>query len=91
MAYTLQQNGVAERTNQTLVEMARCMMFDSNLPPMFWAEAIATAKYVRNRCPSRSPGGGTLFDRWGDTVICVLSDVEHMLYSRHLENSSDTR
>lgn len=30
--YTPQQNGVAERKNRTLVEMARCMMLQGNLP-----------------------------------------------------------
>ena len=64
ITYTPQQNGVAERKNRTLVEMARCMMFDSNLPPMFWAEAIATANHVRNRCPSRSLDGRTPFEEW---------------------------
>ena len=31
--YTSQQNGVAERANRTLVEMARCMMVQSRMPP----------------------------------------------------------
>lgn len=30
--YTPQQNGVAERANRTLVEMARTMLLESNLP-----------------------------------------------------------
>ena len=54
VAHTPQQNGVAERMNRTLVEMARCLLIKSNLPPSFWAEAIATAAYIRNRCPSRN-------------------------------------
>ena len=39
---TPQQNGVAERMNQTLVESVRAMLADSKLPKRFWAEATAT-------------------------------------------------
>lgn len=52
-----QQNGVAERRNRTLIEMARCFLIDSNLPPAFWAEAVSTANHIRNRYPSRSLNG----------------------------------
>ncbi len=44
-----QQNGVAERLNRTLVESARAMLSHSNLANIFWAEAISTAAYLRNR------------------------------------------
>lgn len=47
--YTPEQNGVAERMNRTLVEKARCMLVDAQLPTTFWAEAIMTAAYVVNR------------------------------------------
>ncbi|GKC57805.1 ribonuclease H-like domain-containing protein [Tanacetum coccineum] len=36
-AKTLQQNGVAERINKTLIEAARTMLADSLLPTSFWA------------------------------------------------------
>nr|GEW76851.1 integrase, catalytic region, zinc finger, CCHC-type, peptidase aspartic, catalytic [Tanacetum cinerariifolium] len=39
-----QQNGVVERQNQTLVEVARTMLIFSRAPLFLWAEAIATAK-----------------------------------------------
>ncbi|KAI3780407.1 hypothetical protein L2E82_10388 [Cichorium intybus] len=44
-----QQNGVAERRNRTLIDVARTMHCDSKLPMFFWAEAINTACYVQNR------------------------------------------
>ena len=62
--HTPQQNGIAERRNRTLVETARCMMLQSKLPPSFWAEAVSTANYLRNRCSSRSIGGETPFKLW---------------------------
>nr|GEU95462.1 putative RNA-directed DNA polymerase [Tanacetum cinerariifolium] len=46
---TLQQNGVVERKNMTLIEVARTMPADSLLPITFWAKAINTAYYVFNR------------------------------------------
>lgn len=50
--YTPQMNGIAERMNRTLVEMARCHHISASLPMTFWAEAIATAAYIRNRSPT---------------------------------------
>lgn len=51
--YTPQQNGLAERMNRTLVEKARCMMFDSKLNSRFWAEAVCCAAYLVNRSLSK--------------------------------------
>ncbi|RVW66143.1 Retrovirus-related Pol polyprotein from transposon TNT 1-94 [Vitis vinifera] len=50
--HTPQQNGVAERMNQTLVQRARCMRIDAGLSKKFWAEAVNTAAYLVNRSPS---------------------------------------
>ena len=60
--HTPEQNGVAERRNRTLVEMARCLLIQSRLPPFFWAEAVNTANYIRNRRPSSSMNGKTPFE-----------------------------
>ncbi|GKE21202.1 putative ribonuclease H-like domain-containing protein [Tanacetum coccineum] len=46
---TLQQNGVVERRNRTLVEAARTMLIFSRAPLFLWPEAIATACYTQNR------------------------------------------
>ena len=48
--YTPQQNGVAERKNMSLMEMARCMVKSQALPHAFWLEAVMCATYVLNRC-----------------------------------------
>lgn len=39
-ACTPQYKDVAERMNRSSVEMANCMLPDSNLPDIFWAQAI---------------------------------------------------
>ncbi|GKE37918.1 putative ribonuclease H-like domain-containing protein, partial [Tanacetum coccineum] len=54
-ARTLQQNGVAERKNKTLIEAARTMLADSELATMFWTEAVSTACYVLNRVLITNP------------------------------------
>jgi len=40
------------------------MIIQSKLPPSFWAEAIATANYIRNRCITKSLDSGTPFEKW---------------------------
>jgi transposase InsO family protein len=49
-----QQNGVIERKNHTLVEMARTMLDEHRTPRRFWADAISTACYISNRIFLRS-------------------------------------
>ncbi|GKB66088.1 retrovirus-related pol polyprotein from transposon TNT 1-94 [Tanacetum coccineum] len=46
---TPEQNGVAERRNRTLIEVARTMINSVNLPKQFWGEAVNTACYNQNR------------------------------------------
>jgi len=52
--YTSQQNGVAERANRTLVEIARYIMLQANLPKLMWAEVLNTVVYLRNRSSTKS-------------------------------------
>nr|GFA05383.1 putative ribonuclease H-like domain-containing protein [Tanacetum cinerariifolium] len=43
---TLQQNGIAERKNKTLIEDVKTMLANSLLPILFWVEAVNTTCYV---------------------------------------------
>nr|GEV20559.1 putative ribonuclease H-like domain-containing protein [Tanacetum cinerariifolium] len=52
---TSQQNGIAERKNRTLIEVAKTMLADSKLPTMFWTEGVRTTCYVLNRVSVTSP------------------------------------
>ncbi|CAN1152027.1 Retrovirus-related Pol polyprotein from transposon TNT 1-94, partial [Linum perenne] len=50
---TPQQNGIAERKNRHLLEVARACMFARRVPKYLWGEAVLTATYLINRMPSR--------------------------------------
>lgn len=52
MPYTLQQNGVAERLNRSLMERARSMLSNAGLEQKFWTDAVAIACYLLNHSPT---------------------------------------
>jgi hypothetical protein len=47
--YNPQQNGIVERKNRTLIEVARTMLDEYKISDQFWAEAINTACHAINR------------------------------------------
>ena len=49
-------------------------MYHANIPQKFWAEAISTAAYLRNRCPTSSFKGETPHERW----FGVKPEVDHI-------------
>ncbi|KAK9744954.1 Integrase core domain [Popillia japonica] len=71
---TSQQNGVSERRNLTLANVTRCLLIESGLPLSFWGEAITTATYVRNRCPTIANKGVTPYERF----YGVNPDISHL-------------
>ncbi|WVZ58667.1 LOW QUALITY PROTEIN: hypothetical protein U9M48_008909 [Paspalum notatum var. saurae] len=60
--YTPPHNGVVERKNRTLVEMARTMLDEYRTPRRFWAEAVNTACYIANRIFLRAFLGKTSYE-----------------------------
>ena len=48
MHSSLDQNGVAKRRNQTLMDMVRSMRSNSSLPHFLWIEALKTEVYILN-------------------------------------------
>ena len=47
--YSPSQNGVAERLNRTLLDLARAMLIAKRLPAYLWDEAVNHSVYLRNR------------------------------------------
>ncbi|KAK4398323.1 Retrovirus-related Pol polyprotein from transposon TNT 1-94 [Sesamum angolense] len=64
VSYNPQQNGVSERKNRTVMEMARSMLQEKHLPKAFWAEAVYTAVYLLNRCPTKAVQNMTPIEAW---------------------------
>ncbi|CAA7391866.1 unnamed protein product [Spirodela intermedia] len=62
--YSPQQNGIVERRNGTVVATARSMLKAKGLPGWFWGEAVTTAVYILNRCPTKSVDDMTPFEVW---------------------------
>ena len=40
------------------------MLLDANLSKCYWAEAVSTAVYLKNRCPTKAVRGMTPFEVW---------------------------
>ncbi|CAH2088581.1 unnamed protein product [Euphydryas editha] len=62
-SHTPEQNGLCERLNRTIVERARCLLFDAKLAKSLWAEAVNTAVYLRNRSPASGLSQMTPYER----------------------------
>nr|GFA17375.1 hypothetical protein [Tanacetum cinerariifolium] len=59
VARSPQQNGVIERCNRTLIEVAHTMLIYAQAPLFLWAEAVATACFTQNRSIIRLRHGKT--------------------------------
>nr|GEX17929.1 retrovirus-related Pol polyprotein from transposon TNT 1-94 [Tanacetum cinerariifolium] len=62
VARTPQQNGVVERRNRTLIEVARTMLIYAKAPLFLWAKAVTTACYTQNRSSIRRRHGKTPYE-----------------------------
>jgi hypothetical protein len=56
---TQAQNGATERAGALIIEKARCMRVQANLPADMWPEIVQTASYLNNRTPKRRLGWKT--------------------------------
>jgi transposase InsO family protein len=62
--YSPQQNGVVERRNQTVVEMAQCLLKSMSMPLELWGKEVKTSVYILNRAPTRSLDCVTPYEAW---------------------------
>jgi hypothetical protein len=61
---TPQQNGVVERKNRVIQEMARVMIHSKNLAQHFWGEAVNTTCHIINRVYLRPETNKTPYEIW---------------------------
>jgi transposase InsO family protein len=62
--YSPSQNGIAERMNRTLAELAHAMLNGQHLPEFLWEHAVEHAAYVRNRAYTRVLEDETPYQAW---------------------------
>ena len=64
--YLHEENGLVERGWRTLVTMKDALLIDSELPIDFWAKAMETANYLRNRLTTKTRGHGEVIpkEKW---------------------------
>ncbi|RDX79061.1 hypothetical protein CR513_40562, partial [Mucuna pruriens] len=96
---TPKQNGVAERKNCHLFEVARTLLFQVSIANVYWGEAILTATYLINRLPIRvlngispikyilsfSPSSLLILSLPSHVFGCVVLSTIHIVGSEILE------
>lgn len=73
-AHTPEQNGKAERMNRTIIERAKCMLFDADLDDSYWAEACNMAMHLINRSVCKALVDKTPEEVWTGKKM----DVSHL-------------
>ncbi|XP_077224997.1 uncharacterized protein LOC143858224 [Tasmannia lanceolata] len=73
-----EQNGVAERKLQYLLDMIRMLMLQMRVPKYFWGDAALTDCFLANRLPSSLSGS---------TPFYVLLPSGYKCYSSHLQKT----
>ncbi len=72
--YSSAQNGIAERSFLTILNAARALLFEHDLPTFLWPEAVSYVIYLINRSPTRALPDKTPFEAfWGRKP-----DVSHL-------------
>jgi transposase InsO family protein len=68
---TPQKNGVVERINRTVQEMARSMMNEKNIGQTYWVEAIHTVVHVLNKSHLRPQSDKTPYELWFGKPVSI--------------------
>ena len=69
-----QQNGAAEHANRTMAEDILAMLYEAQLLPSFWGEALAAQIHIWNRLPTSSLKRMTPHEAW----FKCKPDISHL-------------
>lgn len=95
--YSPHQNGIAERSNRTVFELAAAMLHDSHLTVSFWEHAVKSVVHVLNLLPNRalqlkSSPFSSIFNRPADiSHLRVFGADIYMLLQEHQRASFGLR
>lgn len=70
-AYTLQQNGVAERRNRTIMNMVYCSLAEMEMPTYYWPKAAKWTCHVLNRSFTSTVDDVVPDERWSGRKPCI--------------------
>ncbi|CAM8899443.1 unnamed protein product [Rhodiola kirilowii] len=73
-SYTPQQNGVVERKHRHILNVARALRLQGNVPKSFWGDCVMTASYIINRTPTPLLDGKTPFE----IIFGSVPSLDHM-------------
>ncbi|GAV92222.1 hypothetical protein CFOL_v3_35603 [Cephalotus follicularis] len=76
--HTPKQNGVAERKNRTVVEMARSLLKARSLPNQLWAKDVTNDMYLLTISPIKAVWNQTPYEAWiGKKPRIHLTQTHH--------------
>ncbi|XP_076910030.1 uncharacterized protein LOC143567510 [Bidens hawaiensis] len=78
-----QQNGLVERKYKHLLETARALLFQYNLPLNFWGDCVLTATHLINLFPTELLDGKTPYETLNDVIFFKT----HFLSLKHIDPS----
>lgn len=62
--YSPQQNGMVDRKNWTMVEMAKGLLKSGELPVKLWGEVVSTAIHLINQSPTQALHNKTPYEAY---------------------------
>lgn len=89
---------MCERFNCTIVERARCLLYDAKFEKKFWAEAVHTAVFLKNRTVASGLNQKTPYEPWtgckpntshlrlfGSTVMAHIPKQKRLIWDKKAE------